>query len=122
ISRLCRARRIALVIAGDWRLAAALGAGLHLRRGRRIGARRRWKLLTSSAHGAVELRRARRAGAIAFLSPAFPTTSHPGAAALGAVRWNALARPGAAALGGIDGHSARRLRFSCAAGAIGALI
>ena len=34
LARLCRARRLVLVVAGDPRLAAALGAGLHIRRGR----------------------------------------------------------------------------------------
>jgi thiamine-phosphate pyrophosphorylase len=136
---LCRARRLALVVAGDARLAAALGAGVHLRGGR-------WPdqvrvapggLVTSSAHGAAEIRRARAAGAkLVFLSPAFATASHPGAAGLGPVRWSALSRHGVGmgagmrvlALGGITGDSARRLkvasrpgRFCAGAGAIGAL-
>src|ERR1041384_7766902 len=34
IARICRARRLALVVAGDARLAAVLGAGVHLRGGR----------------------------------------------------------------------------------------
>ena len=34
LARICRARRLALVVAGDVRLAAALGAGVHLRAGR----------------------------------------------------------------------------------------
>ena len=34
LARLCRARGLALVVAGDARLAARLGAGLHLRDGR----------------------------------------------------------------------------------------
>lgn len=125
LARICRARRLVLVVAGDWRLAAALGAGVHLRggRGRRPGRR----LCTSSAHGVAELVAARRAGAaLVFLSPAFATASHPGAAGLGAVRWAGLARRAGmavAALGGMDGLSVRRLgRGSCAgAGAIGAL-
>ncbi len=33
LARLCRRRRLALVVAGDVRLAAALGAGVHLRNG-----------------------------------------------------------------------------------------
>ncbi|MBV8703931.1 MAG: thiamine phosphate synthase [Acetobacteraceae bacterium] len=53
-----------------------------------------------------------------FLSPAFPTASHPGGAALGAARWSRLAARSAApvaALGGIDGTAcagcrARRAR------------
>ncbi len=140
IAALCRERRLLLVVAGDSRLAARLGAGLHLRAGRRPDSRRAPLALTSSAHGKADLRRAARAGAaICFLSPAFPTASHPGAPALGPARWAALARqasrcaalarqaeaggPVIMALGGINGRSVRRLpRRACAgAGAIGAL-
>ena len=42
LARLCRARGLALSVAGDWRLAAALGAGLHLRGGRRPAGAPRW--------------------------------------------------------------------------------
>ena len=133
LARLCRARRLALVVAGDPILAAALGAGVHLRGGRwppgaPVAARRRQgTLLTSSAHGMAELRRAARARAdLAFLSPAFATRSHPGAASLGPLRWGRLARRArlpVAALGGIDGATVRRLpRNRCrGAGAIDAL-
>ncbi len=134
LARICRARRLALVVAGDARLAAALGAGVHLRAGRRgpgFGGKRgawpRSALVTSSAHDPRELRRAARAGAdLAFLSPAFPTASHPGARALGAARWTRLAmraRLPVAALGGIGAASVRALprRLCRGAGAIGAL-
>ena len=129
LARLCRARGLPLVVAGDWRLAAALRAGLHLRGGRKPAHAPRWRgLVTSSAHGVVELRRARQAGArLVFLSPAFVTASHPGVGPLGPARWGRLAGRGghsAAALGGIDGETIRRLpRRTCAgAGAIGALV
>jgi thiamine-phosphate pyrophosphorylase len=128
LARICRARRLVLVVAADPRLAAALGAGVHLRGGRWPGVlRRRRGLITSSAHGYPDLVRAHRAGGgLAFLSPAFPTLSHPEAAALGPVRWVRLARAArmpVAALGGVDGTSIRRLprRFCRAIGAIGAL-
>jgi len=128
LARICRARRLVLVVAGDARLAAALRAGMHLRGGRWPGSvRPRHGLVTSSAHNQAELRRARRSGAdLAFLGPAFATASHPGAPGLGAVRWCGLAnRAGlrVAALGGIDGASVRRLPpLLCrAVGAIGAL-
>lgn len=146
LARQCRGLAIPLVVAGDARLAAAVGAGVHLRGGRSPGGllpkrraakggRRPGTAVTSSAHTAAELRRAWKAGADAvFLSPALPTRSHPGAPALGVVRWAALARrlprhgrPGGGAavlaLGGVDGRQARRLpRWCGGAGAIGALL
>jgi thiamine-phosphate pyrophosphorylase len=131
LARLCRMHRLALVVAGDARLAAALGAGLHIRDGRWPGpanpARRHGTLLTSSAHDLSSVRRALRRGAdLVFLSPVFPTRSHPGAPALGLLRWARLAHfagSRVAALGGMDGDNVRRLpREACvAAGAIGAL-
>lgn len=135
LARICRVRRLALVIAGDPRLAASLGAGVHLRAGRRHGLlapRRRIlqhsALVTSSAHNLDELHRAAHAGAdLAFLSPVFPTSSHPAGGVLGAAGWSRLARLArlpVAALGGIDGASLRALpRGLCrSAGAIGGLI
>ncbi len=124
VARLCRARRLALVVAGDARLAASLRAGVHLREGRWPGWPRAPGLRTASAHDAAGLRRAARAGAgIVFLSPAFPTASHPDRPALGAVRWASLARtagPPVYALGGMAGRNARRLGPRCAgAGGIG---
>lgn len=127
LARICRARRLALVVAGDVGLAAALGAGVHLRGGRWPSAARSSGVVTSSAHTMPDLRRAARNRAVlAFLSPVFPTASHPGAPALGAFRWAMLARRsgiGVAALGGVDGGLVRRLpRGVCrGVGAIGAL-
>jgi thiamine-phosphate pyrophosphorylase len=128
LAQICRARRLVLVVAGDIRLAAALRAGVHLRSGHWPGPlRRRHGLITSSAHGPADLRRAGRSGAsVVFFSPVFATASHPGAAALGPCRWMRMARFArmpVAALGGIDGTTVRRLPVAvCAAiGAIGAL-
>jgi thiamine-phosphate pyrophosphorylase len=130
LSAICRARRLTLVIAGDAQLALTLRAGLHLRGGRQAELTRlpRHALRTASVHDARQLRRARDSLAnIVFISPAFSTSSHPGAAALGAHRWRALARRArpakAYALGGIDGTSIRRLGAICAgAGAIDAFL
>jgi len=128
LARICRHRRLALVVAGDARLAAALGAGVHLRGGRwpdHVRIRRGWR--TSSVHSMAELRRARQAGTgLVFLSPAFPTASHPGAPGLGPLRWSRFARAArmpVAALGGTTHLTVRRLdRSACrAVGAIGAL-
>ena len=132
LALLCRRRRLTLLVAGDWRLAAAVHAdGLHLaewlvpRRG--LWRRRPGWLVTAAAHGERALWRARRAGAdAALLAPVFATASHPGARTLGAVRFAALARRAPLpvyALGGIDAGRARRLIGSGAAGiaALGAL-
>jgi thiamine-phosphate pyrophosphorylase len=130
IARICRTRRLVLVVAGDARLAAALKAGVHLRGGYWPGPIRPQGLTTSSAHSIQDLLRARRAGAgLVFLSPAFATASHAGAIGLGPLRWAAMARRGApsssalAALGGVDGGTVKRLpaRLFQAVGAIGAL-
>jgi thiamine-phosphate pyrophosphorylase len=143
LARICRVRRLVLVVAGDTRLAATLKAGLHLRGGHRPGhppglwpghppghRPGLWPahgVTTSSAHSIPDLLRARRAGAdLVFLSPAFPTASHAGSPALGPLRWSAMARRHViplAALGGVDGGTVNRLppRWLRAAGAIGAL-
>jgi thiamine-phosphate pyrophosphorylase len=127
LAQICKARRLALVVAGDLRLAAALHAGVHLRGGRWPGPIRRKCLTTSSAHGLADLWRAGRAGAdLAFLSPVFATASHPGEPALGVCRWIGLARTAnlrVVALGGVDGNSVRQLpmRYCMGVGAIGAL-
>ena len=119
--RVCRNRRLMMVIAGagPW----PPGTGRHLRGG--FG-RSAAQFNTASAHSAAELVRAARIGAnLAFLSPVFPTTSHPDALTLGPLRLMAMmriARCSVAALGGIDGATARRLpRRIGAIGAIGAL-
>jgi thiamine-phosphate pyrophosphorylase len=144
LARICRARRLALVVAGDLRLAASLHAGIHLRGGRWPSPLRPnpahanpspgtpgrpARLVTSSVHSAADLLRAQQAGAVlVFLSPAFSTASHADAPGLGTLRWAALAhhaRTGTriGALGGINGITIARLprRLCHAAGAIGAL-
>jgi thiamine-phosphate pyrophosphorylase len=88
---------------------------------RRVARRRRLLLLPSgrgnglsaSAHNLRELKAAERSGAaLVFLSPAFPTRSHPGARALGPVRFGLIARQAripVIALGGVDARNAPRL-------------
>ena len=130
LARLCRARRLALVVAGDPHLAARLGAGTHRRGGRPAvpaPLRRCGALVTASAHDRAELWRGCHYRAdLVFLSPLFPTASHPGARALGACRWASLARSvrtPVAALGGISDRLARALPRRCAAaGAITGLL
>lgn len=123
---LARARGLLLVVSDDPVLAAATD-GLHLPE-TRIGdvahwRTRRFALITTSAHSLAALRRAQAADAV-FLSPVFPTQSHPGRAALTAVRANAMARATAVpvyALGGIDARNTGLLRGFCGIAAIGAL-
>jgi thiamine-phosphate pyrophosphorylase len=113
LAMLCRCRRLRLLIAGDWRLARMVGAGLHLAEGlvpkmpvaARLHRRRSGQLLTVAAHGRAGLARAAQAGAdAALLSPVFPTLSHPGQAALGRCAFRRLvaqARLPVYALGGV---------------------
>ena len=135
VAALARRRNLVLLVAGDWRLAAELGAdGLHLpeglaRHGLLAGAlgwvRRRKRFLTVACHGAVALGRARALGAhAALLSPVFPTKSHPGAACIGAVRfglWTRRMGLPVIALGGMNQHRLRRLPMAAGLAAIGAL-
>jgi len=132
LARICRRRRLRLLVAGDIGLArAARAVGVHLPealvpRGRIRRPRPGW-LVTAAAHSAVALQRARAAGVDAvLLAPVFPTRSHPGAPALGPLRFARLARASRLpvyALGGIDAGNARRLAGCGAVGvaAIGAL-
>jgi len=137
LAALARRRRLTLLVAGDWRLAAAVGAaGIHLPEGLlRSGrlapllgwARRRRRLVTAACHGRPALAMARRLGIdAALLSPVFPTLSHPDKAALGPLRFVILRRGAGIpvlALGGITEATARRLKGSGIAGlaAVGAL-
>jgi thiamine-phosphate pyrophosphorylase len=131
LARLCRRRGLVLVVGADSRLAArAHAGGLHLPEALVARRRRRprpgW-LVTAAAHGEAALVRAARAGADAcLLSPVFATASHPGARALGPVRFARLVRGAPLpvyALGGVDVRSARRLAAggACGIAAVGAL-
>ena len=88
---MARARGLTLLVAGrDY------GAP----HGRRVAA---------SVHDAREMGAARRAGArLIFLSPAFPTRTHPGAPALGPLRFASLARRSPAPVIALGGMTARR--------------
>lgn len=105
VRRIARARRLVLVLAGAPRQAAAWRAdGTHGKDGRRAG---RPAIRTAPAHDRREVVAAMRAGAdVVFLSPLFPTRSHPGARTLGRVRFGLAhrgLRVGIVALGGVDG-------------------
>lgn len=70
----------------------------------------------ATVHDLRELARANRSQAAAvLLSPVFPTRSHPGAAALGPLKFRLLARRSrlpVVALGGMSRATARRLGWS----------
>ncbi|MDO8607516.1 MAG: thiamine phosphate synthase [Phaeospirillum sp.] len=133
IAALARRRRLVLLVAGDWRLAARLGAaGLHLPEGLArhgvlspaLGWRRcRHRLLSVACHSPAALGRAARLGAdAAVLSPAFATASHVGAKPIGPSRFGLWARRAGLpvlALGGLTPRTARRLPKGAAAGLAG---
>jgi thiamine-phosphate pyrophosphorylase len=133
LRRLTRERRLLLLVAADWRLAARIGAdGVHLPEGMAGGGRlapllgrqrRTGRLLTAAAHSRAALARAAELTADAvLLSPVFPTASHPEATVLGSMGFRRLARRAelsVVALGGITAANALRLSGSAAAAIAG---
>ncbi|MGZ8336218.1 MAG: thiamine phosphate synthase [Allosphingosinicella sp.] len=107
VRAVARARRLVLLLAdGDSRARAWGADGSHGRaRGR--------GLRSAPVHDLAEIRAAERSGAdILFLSPVFPTRSHPGAPALGPRRFARLARRTrlpVIALGGVDARKGKAL-------------
>jgi thiamine-phosphate pyrophosphorylase len=99
VRKVARRRRLLLLAGGE----GVRGDGAHGGRGG----------FSASAHNLRELKTAERKGAkLVFLSPAFPTRSHPGARTLGPVRFGLIAgkaRVPVIALGGMDARKARRL-------------
>jgi thiamine-phosphate pyrophosphorylase len=124
---LAQRRGLIVLVANDAALAAQLGAdGLHLPE-TRAGEAAHWRarhprwLITAAAHKARPVSACLDA---VFLSPVFPTRSHPEARALTAVRANAMARAmrlPVYALGGVEAHNAALLRGFVGIAAIGAL-
>jgi thiamine-phosphate pyrophosphorylase len=105
VRRFCRRRGLLLIAAGA---APGRADGHHRSDQRRTAAFR-----TAPAHSIPEIRTAERAGAVlVFLSPVFPTRSHPGARTLGRVRFGLAARAARVpiiALGGLDSRRARHV-------------
>ncbi|MDO7835820.1 thiamine phosphate synthase [Sphingobium sp. HBC34] len=116
LRRIARRRRLLLLLAGSTRQAAAWRAdGAHGRDPRRAT---RPMLRSRPVHDGREAVVARGAD-VCFVSPLFPTRSHPGAPALGRVRFAALARQVDApvmALGGVRRAHRGMLRGIGAAG------
>lgn len=110
IRRIALARHLTLVLADSPQRASAWRAdGVHGRSKRRAG---RPMLRTTPAHGRRELLAALSTRAdLIFLSPVFPTRSHPAGRTLGVVRFGMAARgaPRVVALGGMDEARGRRL-------------
>lgn len=104
LHRTTRAKRLVLVRAGAMRLPGEMG--VHGRRGR--------GLVTWPVHDRAEALTGARAGAaLLFVSPVFPTRSHPGAPTLGpgqAARLGRGLRVGLVALGGMNARRFGRLR------------
>ena len=119
LRRLCRLRRLVLLIAGDLNLARQLGCGAHLPEG--LAAKmpaeprafKKGGILTVASHGPRAIARAKYLGADGvILSPVFETRSHPQALPLGPLRFHLWIRRGtipAYPLGGINQASCRRL-------------
>lgn len=109
---IARRKRLTLILAGPissairWRAHGAHGRSPH---------RHTPSLLirTAPAHNRPEIEAARRAGAdLIFLSPVFPTRSHPGARTLSPIRFGLLARGAGIpviALGGMKRDNVHRL-------------
>ena len=109
LASICAARGVLFFVGADSALAIEVGgAGVHLRSDqlRTPPQTARELFVTAACHDADELALAGAAGADAvFLSPAFPTASHPNANTLGADEFKRLARLGALptlALGGVN--------------------
>ena len=118
LMRTARARGLVVLLAGSPDIARRWGAeGVHLRQrdaDRAPRARRLGLLVTMPVHDVAEARRARRSGPDAvFISPLYPTRSHPKGSALGRAAWLRLARQSATApiaLGGMTEARARRMQ------------
>ncbi|MEA3002466.1 MAG: thiamine-phosphate pyrophosphorylase [Sphingomonadales bacterium] len=111
VKRIARKQRLVLLLAGGDRLPGA--DGIHGKPGGR-------GLSSASAHSLPELRAAERRGtAVAFLSPVFPTNSHPKARTLGRVRFGLLARQARIPVIALGGMDERRARSLAALGAYG---
>ncbi len=125
---LLKLRHLTVIVAGDPLLAVRLGAhGVHLPEARACEAsywRARFPQLTitTAAHSLRALMLSR--GDVVFLSPVYPTKSHPGRAALSPLRANMIARQSGkrvVALGGIEAANVARLSSFAGIAGIGAL-
>lgn len=109
---LCRKLGLVMILSGDTDMAAEWSADGAYGPPERL-AERHALLRLATVHNAQEIRRANRAGVDGmFLSPVFPTRSHPEAACLGRGRFLALAAEAhfpVIALGGMNPQRAAAL-------------
>ncbi len=113
LSRIARARSHVAILADSWRTAREWGADGVYGAPRALYPTTNDLLRLATAHDLAEIGLANRVRADAvLLSPAFPTRSHPGATALGPLRFRLLAshaRMPVIALGGMNRDTARRI-------------
>ncbi|TZG26363.1 thiamine phosphate synthase [Sphingomonas montanisoli] len=112
---LCRRRGVMLLLAGD---------DANARRWRADGSHHRHagppRIGTAPAHDLRELRAAERSGAaLILISPVHATRSHPGAPALGQMRFAALMRATRTPVLALGGMDAKRGRIAIRLGAYG---
>lgn len=117
LAKLCRAKKLMLLIAADPQLAVEVGAeGVHWPH-RLAGEARFWRgrfrIQTASAHGRAQLARLGHLPVdAALVSAVFPSASPSAGPAMGALRFRRLARSAALpvyGLGGVRPENARRI-------------
>lgn len=115
LHRIARARGHLLVLADSALTAMEWGADGYYGAPRALAPKRAGLLAFAAAHDLAEIAQANAICADALLlSPVFATRSHPGAAALGPLRFRLLARHAqmpVIALGGMNADTARRLHW-----------
>jgi len=115
LRRIAKARGHCVILADSAMTAQSWGADGVYGAPLSLWPRRAGLLQLATVHGPREIAMAQQKGADAMLlSPVFPTRSHPGAPALGPVRFRALAKLASIpviALGGVTASGARRLKW-----------
>lgn len=115
LRRIAKARGHLVILADSALTAREWGADGYYGAPLALTPRRAGLLAVAAVHDLREIAQANRVGAdAALLSPAFPTRSHPGATALGPLRFRLMARFAqmpVIALGGMDQGGADRLAW-----------
>jgi len=119
IAAICKARRLMLLVAGDFRLALRVKAdGVHFPERMKAEAmmvKRKFPhlIVSVAAHGEKTIRNMSGIADVIFLSAVFATESHPEAKPLGPLATARLARISTTplyALGGVNAVTAKRLK------------